>query len=180
MHGNSPSLAGWSDAAYGDLSQNGKCRLGYLIGIMSSSLTGPCHVLQWTSKFTRKPVKSSLGGEAYAFSEMIDHVALLREFPFVVFGPSTLGLEYCGNLSTRPRGEATITEKCLARHFSGIQQVLRTGELDNISWLPGTGNPGGGLTEVKIEMVPLLRMLQSGAFCPGAIRPMRGAPPTRQ
>merc|ERR1712215_525615 len=42
------SLVGWSDAAYGDLSQNGKCRLGYLISIMSSSLSGPCHILQWT------------------------------------------------------------------------------------------------------------------------------------
>ena len=56
------TLAGWSDATYGDLSQNGKCRLGYLIGITSSSLTGPCHVLHWTSKFTRKLVKCSLGG----------------------------------------------------------------------------------------------------------------------
>ena len=56
------SLAVWSDAAYGDLSQNGKCRLGYLISNMSSSLSGPCHILQWTSKFTRKLVKSSLGG----------------------------------------------------------------------------------------------------------------------
>ena len=72
------SLAGWSDAAYGDLSRNGKCRLGFLVGIMSSSLTGPCHVLQWASKFTRKLVKSSLGGEVYAFSEMLDHMSLLR------------------------------------------------------------------------------------------------------
>ena len=62
------SLVGRSDAAYGDLSQDGKCRLGYLIGIMSSSLSGPCHVLQWTSKFTRKLVVRSLGGEVYASS----------------------------------------------------------------------------------------------------------------
>ena len=68
MHGGSLSLAGWSDAAYGDLSQNGKCRLGYFIGITSSSLSGPRHVLQWTSKFTRKLAKGSLGGEVYAFS----------------------------------------------------------------------------------------------------------------
>ena len=62
VHNGALSLVGWSDAAYGDLSQNGRCRLGYLIDIMSSSLSGPCHVLQWTSKFTRKLVKSSLGG----------------------------------------------------------------------------------------------------------------------
>ena len=71
------SLAGAPDAACGYLSMNGKCRLGYLIGIMSSPhMTGPRHVPQWTSKFTRKLVKSRLGEEAYAFSEMIDHVAI--------------------------------------------------------------------------------------------------------
>ena len=62
LHNGTLSLVGWSDAAYGDLSQNGKCRLGYLIGVMFSSLSGPCHILQWTSKFTRELVKSSLGG----------------------------------------------------------------------------------------------------------------------
>ena len=56
------SLVGWSGAAFGDLSRNGKCRLGYLIGIASSSPPGPCQVLQRASKFTRKLVKSSLGG----------------------------------------------------------------------------------------------------------------------
>ena len=81
----------------GDLSQNGKCRLGCLIGITSSSLSGPCHVAQWTSKFARKLVKSSLGGEVYAFSEMIDHMALLREFcaPFSRIPPGMVGAENC-------------------------------------------------------------------------------------
>ena len=85
MHKGALTLVGWSDAAYGKLSEDGRCRLGYIIGLMSSSLSGPCHILQWTSKFTRKLVKSSLGGEVYAFSEMVDHMALIREFytPFV-------------------------------------------------------------------------------------------------
>ena len=78
VHSGTLSLVGRSDAAYGDHSRNGKCRRGYLIEITSSSLSGPCHVLQWTSKFTRKLVKSSLGGEVYTFSEMIHHMALLR------------------------------------------------------------------------------------------------------
>ena len=86
---------GWSDAAYGDLSQNGKCRLGYLIGIMSSSLTGPCHVLHWASKFTRKIAMRGMGGEVYAFSGTIDHTALSREFyvPSSGVSPGMVGRE---------------------------------------------------------------------------------------
>ena len=62
IHEGAMMLVGWSDAAFGTHTQDGRCRLGYIIGLMSSTLTGPVHILQWTSKFTRKHVKSSLGG----------------------------------------------------------------------------------------------------------------------
>ena len=45
-----------------------------------STLMGLAHILQWASKFTRKHVKSSLGGEIFARSEMWDHVGTIREF----------------------------------------------------------------------------------------------------
>ena len=45
--------------------------MGYVIGLMSSTLKGPRHILQRTSKFTRKMVKSSMGREIYALSEML-------------------------------------------------------------------------------------------------------------
>ena len=44
------SLGAWSDAACEDQYTEGKCRLGSVVGSMSSSLTGPRHVLQWTPK----------------------------------------------------------------------------------------------------------------------------------
>ena len=69
------SLAGWSGAVYGGQSAEGNCRLGYVIGLIPSSLSGPCHVLQWASKFTWKLDKSSLGSEVYALRGMVDHLA---------------------------------------------------------------------------------------------------------
>ena len=35
------SFSGWSDAASGDQSSGGKCRLGYVVSLMSSTLNGP-------------------------------------------------------------------------------------------------------------------------------------------
>ena len=54
-------LVGWPDAAFGAHAQDGRCRLDYIIGLKSSALTGPVHIPQWASKFTRKHVKRSLG-----------------------------------------------------------------------------------------------------------------------
>ena len=113
MHGGTLSRVGWSDAAYGDLSQNGKGGLGYLIRITSSSPSGPCHISQWATKFTRKLVKSGLGGEVYAFSEMIDHMALLREFhaPCSRISPGMVGMEDCESLFTHLKNREMVTEK---------------------------------------------------------------------
>ena len=57
--------------------------------------------LLWTSKYARKMVRSSLGGEVYAPSEMVDHTSLQREFcgPLVDMPRNTVGLEACESLT---------------------------------------------------------------------------------
>ena len=120
------TLAGWSDAAYGGQPSTGKCRLGCVIGLMSPNLCGPCHLAQRPSEFTRKLVKNCLGGEVYAFSEMLDHMSMLREL-YGRFADSYSGmasLEDCESLSTHVRRNKLITEKFLARHFLAIQQAI--------------------------------------------------------
>ena len=67
IHCGTMSLAGWSDAVRGDQSAEGRCRLGYVIGLMSSALYGPCHIFRRNSKFTKEWTKSSLGEEVFAF-----------------------------------------------------------------------------------------------------------------
>ena len=74
VHWGLMTFFGWSDAAYGGQSTEGKCRFGYVIGLTSSTLKGPCRILLRTSKIARKMAKRSLGGEVYARSEMADHM----------------------------------------------------------------------------------------------------------
>ena len=54
------------------------------------------------------------------------------------------------------------------------QQAAERGELDKVYWLPGTGDPVDGLTKVRSDMVPLLRIMESGRFNPGSLRTLRG------
>ena len=74
------TLAGWSVAGHGDQTKEGRCRLGQMSRIISSSLRGRRHPSQWSSEFTRELVKLRLGGEVYASSEMLEHLALSNEF----------------------------------------------------------------------------------------------------
>ena len=113
--------------------------MGNAIGLLSSTLNGPLHILHQPSKFTRKLVKSSLDGEVYAFSDMLDYMPLLRECcePFVGPSPGMIGFEDCGSLFTHLKHEKAAKEKYLARYFLGIKQSPETAELDNEYWLPG-------------------------------------------
>ena len=81
MHCGSTSLVGTSDAAYGGLSAERKCRLEYVIGLMLPTLSGRRRILQRPSKISRKLVKSQLGGDVYALSDLVGHLSLLGEFP---------------------------------------------------------------------------------------------------
>ena len=116
------------------------------------------------------------GGGVYASAEMIDHMALLREFyaPFSRMPPGLVGMEDCDILFTHLENRKMITDKYLARHFLSIQQFIEEGELDNVYWIPGTANPADALTKIKSDMGPILALLEAGRFQPGLPRPLKG------
>ena len=93
---------------------------------LSSSLAGPCHILQWTSKLTRKLARSSLGGEVYALCEIDDRMTPIRDFfgPLEGLAPGMVGLEDCESLLTHLRTKKPKSEKYLARRFLSIHKAL--------------------------------------------------------
>ena len=99
-------------------------------------------------------------------------MALIRGFnePFEGWAPGMVGLEERGGLFTHMKTAKMIPERYAARRFLGIQLPLGRGELDNINWLPGTGNPAGSLTKVRIDMAPPPRILGPRRFNPGSLR----------
>ena len=55
-----------------------------------------------------------------------------------------------------------------------IQQALEDKELNTVFWISGKENPADGLTKLHSEILPLLRLLASGAYNPGILRPLEG------
>ena len=86
-----------------------------------------------------------------------------------------VGLEDCESLFTHLRTKKVAAEKFLARHFLAVRQAVALQELGNAYWIPGSGNPADALTKLKSDLVPLLRLLESRPYTPGALRPLRGA-----
>ena len=101
---------------------------------------------------------------------------LLRDFfgPFCGGNPGPAEMEDCKSLVTRLGARKMAAEKYSVRHFVSVQQALEGGELDNAYRVPGTENPADGLTWVRCDMAPLLRLLESDHSNPGSLRPLGG------
>ena len=87
---------------------------------------GALPLFRWTSKFRRKLAKSNLGGEVYAFSEMVADMSPRRELfaPAADVSPSISGLENRESIFTHLKNKEAIAEKFPIRHFLGIQRSL--------------------------------------------------------
>ena len=168
------TLAGLSGAASGGQTKWGRRRSGCAIGLISPAPGGPCHPSQRYSEFARKLVKSSLGGEAYAYSKMMDRMALLREFydPVADLSPGVVGMGDCESLSTHLETEQMAPEKYCARHFSAIRQPLGHRGLEGAYWLPGPGGPADELTEVMGQHGSVVASAPRGNCVPAGTPPV--------
>ena len=168
LHCGTASLVGWADAVFGDQSAEVRCRPGHVIGLTFHSPNGPRHIIHGVSKFTRMSIKSSLGGAVCAHGDMVDHMALIRDFfePYVGLSLGVIGSGECENSSYFSNAKRAIAELYLARHFLSVQQATEQGELRNKYGLPVTGNPSDGLTEVRSDEAPPSLPPESGKFAP--------------
>ena len=100
-------------------------------------------------------MRSSLGGEVYAPSEMVDHMLSLKDFfgPFEGMNPGAVGLEGCESLVTHHNTGKLIAEEYRVRHLLIVQPAAGGGYLQNAYWLPGKENPAGGLAKVRSDVV---------------------------
>ena len=87
--------------------------------VARSALTDIRHSAQWTSKFTRELVKSSLVGEVVALREMVDHTSPLWSFfrPCESLDPGIAGMGDCEGLFTYSKSKRMIARKYLVRYF---------------------------------------------------------------
>ena len=93
--------------------------------------------------------------------------------PFEGVNPGVAGLGGCESLFTHLKTQKMVAEKYLVRHFLSKRQSLEEGGLENASWPPGAENPADGLTKVRSGAIPLLRLLETGQFRPGHLRPLK-------
>ena len=87
-------------------------------------MQGSFHVLRWSSRFTRRTLRSGPGGEIYAYSELAEvyaPVSLLDIYRRLGDRlPPLSGAEDCESLFPDILNERAVTEILLVRYFLAI------------------------------------------------------------
>ena len=170
MRGDNPDwMVGFGPRGRG---RGGRCRLGCVVGPISSSPRGPCHLTQWPTKITEKigqkqPWRGSLRAQRGAMSRSVVpgvlcplRVSVIR---FARFGGLRKPLHPNEDRTDHRRemlGQKPLRRPVSPARWGTGQRVLA----------PGPKTPAGGLTKLKNNVPPLLRLLETGSFCLGTLR----------
>ena len=93
---------------------------------------------------------------------------------FVNRCPGVAGFEDRESLFAHLENKKIAAEVFPVRHTLAIEQAVETHDLGSVSWFPGLENPADGLTETKSYVAPLPRLVESGTYNPGILRPLKG------
>ena len=105
-----------------------KCRLGYASGLLPSTRDGYRRLPHWSSRLTRRTVKSSVSGEIDAVSEMADRVGLVLGCRGLCCprAPPLNWVEDCESSSSCLSNKRPAAEKYPGRHFLATHGMINS------------------------------------------------------
>ena len=145
---NSLRLACYVDAGHCNTSE-GKSQLGYLLILADAS--NKCSILAFSSKRSRRIVRSTTAGEGLAFADGFDisyaaredlQHALGKNIPILMLTDSQILF----NIITRRR---TTTERRMMVDLKSIREAYAKREIANIALIASGDNPADALTKIK-------------------------------
>ena len=121
--------------------------------------------IAWSSSKIESVVRSTLAAETLSLSEALDHVIYLKETAMeltAVDGDSIPIEALVDNQSAEDALYSTksVDEKWLRIDIGSIKQMLTTGEVAKIQWIPGDKMIANGLTKQGTQTYDLLRTVQ--------------------
>lgn len=153
-------LRTYADASFAsnlDLSS----QLGFIILLCDDS--SRCHVLNFSSRKSRRKVCSIMAGETYAFTAAFDFAYILKhDLERIFMQPIALKMftdsKQLFDVITRASHTA---EKRLMIDVAAAREAYNNFEISNVGLVAGIDNPADGLTKPKL-CKPLYELLRTG------------------
>eukprot|EP00171_Calliarthron_tuberculosum_P023435 IDg23435t1 len=153
-------LRTYADASFAT-NDDGSSQLGYLI-LLCDSKNG-CHILSYSSRKSRRIVRSIMAGETYAFTDAFDQSYIIKwdlekilymNIPLRMFTDSKQLFDVITKAS-HP------TEKRLMIDIASVREAYDEFEISNVGLVSGASNPADALTKPNFSSTLLNIMTDS-------------------
>ena len=153
----------FTDASFQNLGDGGS--QGGFVTILTNPETGKCHPLAWASRKIKRIARSTLAAEILALQDGLHATIFLAQILEFITG---LKLRINGYVDSKQLFESlysskTVLEKRLRVEISSIQELLQSGEVSRVNWVPTTRQYADCLTKKSGMEQNLVKLLKTAS-----------------
>ena len=126
-----------------------------------------CAVLDWHANKIKRVVRSTLAAEALSLCDGLEtalHIRIVLEDTLNLPSKTIKIHGIVDNRSTVDAVKSTtvVDDKRLRREIGAIKQLLERGDINSITWVPGSEQLADVLTKRGVNSCKLLNVIQTG------------------
>ena len=157
------SILCFTDASLGNLNGGIDSAGGYLVFLAASS-SGNTAIIDWQANKIRRVVRSTLAAEALSLCEGLEAAIHVNNLIEEATGRPLQIHSFIDNRSVVDaiRSTTTVDDKRLRRDISAVKEMIETGTVKSVTWVPGHQQLADVLTKRGVNGMKLLQVLHSG------------------
>jgi hypothetical protein len=156
----------YTDASFGNLN-DGVDSTGSYILLLVNPINGKCAPLDWKANKIKRVVNSTLAAETLSLYAGLDAAIAMKDQLIAMLGE---GYKFTlralvDNKSTVDTVHAAVsltTEKRLRKEIGSIKEMMQTGKLQELKWVPTELMLADALTKKGVNSLKLLQVMQTG------------------
>lgn len=156
----------YTDAALGNLNDGVDSTGGHIV-FLTDSEQKKCAVLDWQANKIKRVVRSTLAAEALSLCDGLETALHIRRVLEDTLNLPSKTIKIHGIVDNRSTVDAVksttvVDDKRLRREIGAIKQLLERGDINSITWVPGSEQLADVLTKRGVNSCKLLNVIQTG------------------
>ena len=156
----------FTDAALGNLNDGVDSTGGHIV-FLTDSEQKKCAVLDWHANKIKRVVRSTLAAEALSLCDGLETVLHIRRVLEDTLNLPSKTIKIHGIVDNRSTVDAVksttvVDDKRLRREIGAIKKLLERGDINSITWVPGSEQLADVLTKRGVNSCKLLNVIQTG------------------
>ena len=157
----------FTDASLGNLNEGRDSTGGHLL-LLWNQLTKNCSTIDWQSNKIKRVVRSTLSAETLSLCDGLENALLIRDLLHSIWNKHRkvpiIGIVDNLSLVESVSSTTSVSDKRLRRDIGAIKEMLDSGDVSQLKWVPGDQQLADILTKQGVNDSGVLKICWEGQF----------------